>query len=414
MTGRVGAAAPSDAVVLVDLEADAHALAEAQRHPERARRLVSHLFAPPAVARPLERAEKHLAATASDDATLSKAAEWFLDNYYLIRRVARQVEEELPAASFATFRSSRPVREGPAARSMCWRAAVVASASMTLDLAVLRRFIDAYQEVSPLTIAELWALPTHAAAAVLAAPPRVSSRARRPRPRAVRRASGRDRRGQGSLSIQPEPASSARFARCACSTSSTGRCFSQKTNRVEAILRTDPAAVYARMDFETCDAYRKVVEALAWDTGRAEEDVAKLAVTLSRDDATGERRGHVGYYLMGEGRRVLEQRLGYRADGSRARAAGATSWPTTSYLLPLALLDWGPVLALASYVARTTGPDGSVLVALAAATLVAVVPASAVAITRPATGVLRASCRRARCRSSTSPTGLPATREPSS
>ena len=32
----------------------------------------------------------------TDDATLPKAAEWFLDNYYLIRRVARQVDEDLP------------------------------------------------------------------------------------------------------------------------------------------------------------------------------------------------------------------------------------------------------------------------------------------------------------------------------
>jgi len=30
---------------------------------------------------------------------------------------------------------------------------------MVLDLAVLQRFVRAYQDVSPLTIAELWALP---------------------------------------------------------------------------------------------------------------------------------------------------------------------------------------------------------------------------------------------------------------
>ena len=197
---------------------------------------------------------------------------------------------------------------------------------------------------------------------------------------AVHLASGEDHKGKESLSLQPGTGVERSIRALRVLDVLDWKVFFANTNRVEAILRTDPAQVYARMDFETCDAYRKVVEALAWDTGRAEEDVATLAVTLSCDDATGERRGHVGYYLMGEGRRVLERRLGYRADALERVRRAATSWPTTSYLLPLALLGWGPVLALASYVARTTGPDGSGLVALAAATLVAVVPASAVAI----------------------------------
>ncbi len=379
MTGRVGAAAPSDAVVLVDLEADAHALAEAQRHPERARRLVSHLFAPPAVARPLERAEKHLAASASDDGTLSKAAEWFLDNYYLIRRVARQVEEELPRdfVRHLPQLASGPAKGRPRVDALAH--VLIVKCELTLDLAVLRRFIDAYQEVSPLTIAELWALPTLLRAAVLQRLLAFLHELDVP-VGAVHLASGEDHKGKESLSLQPGTGVERSIRALRVLDVLDWKVFFANTNRVEAILRTDPAQVYARMDFETCDAYRKVVEALAWDTGRAEEDVATLAVTLSCDDATGERRGHVGYYLMGEGRRVLERRLGYRADALERVRRAATSWPTTSYLLPLALLGWGPVLALASYVARTTGPDGSGLVALAAATLVAVVPASAVAI----------------------------------
>lgn len=41
-------------------------------------------------------AHRALARRTAVDARLQSAAEWFLDNYYLIRRIARQVEEELP------------------------------------------------------------------------------------------------------------------------------------------------------------------------------------------------------------------------------------------------------------------------------------------------------------------------------
>ena len=55
-----------------------------------------------------------------------------------------------------------------------------------------------------------------------------------------------------------------------CDAETFWKVFFEKTNRVESILRTDPAEVYGRMDFETCDAYRKVIEALAWATGTAQ------------------------------------------------------------------------------------------------------------------------------------------------
>jgi len=378
VTGAVGIDAPPNVTVALSLEQHARALAAVQRDPERARRLLSHAFAPPRVARHLERAQKYLAATSSSDGPLSKTAEWFLDNYYLIRRVARQVEEELPRAFVRHLPqlAHGPDKARPRIDSVAH--ALVVDSGLVVDVSILRRFIDAYQQIAPLTIAELWALPTLLRAAVLqhllgslhelGVPVRQSQLP-----------PGEGDGETGLLSLEPRAAVERTIRTLRALDSLDWKAFFENTNRVEAILRTDPARVYARMDFETCDAYRKVVEALAWATGRAEEDVATLAITLARD-ATDERSGHVGCYLIAEGRQILETRLGYRAAGLERVRRGATSWPTLSYLLPVALLTFGPLFTAAWRVAANHAHGAADLLAIGAVALVAVVPASVAVI----------------------------------
>ena len=71
------------------LEAEARALGEAHRLVRRAELAASQLFErwPSRLAGALERAQRHLAASHFQDAELQKAAEWFLDHAYLVRRV---------------------------------------------------------------------------------------------------------------------------------------------------------------------------------------------------------------------------------------------------------------------------------------------------------------------------------------
>ena len=117
----------------------------------------------------LEQAQKQFLVAPSDDARLQKAAEWFLDNYYLIRRVARQVDEELPRGF---VRHLPELASGPAKgrpRIYALARAVVLGRSLDFDVTELRGFVERYQEVSPLTIAELWALPTMLRVSVLRA-----------------------------------------------------------------------------------------------------------------------------------------------------------------------------------------------------------------------------------------------------
>ncbi|RYE95150.1 MAG: cellobiose phosphorylase, partial [Myxococcales bacterium] len=378
MSEATEASVPETTAKTVALEAEARELAGAQGQLERATP-EGRLFEPPPMARRLERARRHLGAGPSGDAGLRASADWFLDNYYLIRRVARQVEEELPRgfARHLPQLAAGPERGRPRIDALA--RALVATRALRIDLAGLRRFIDAYQTVSPLTIAELWALPTVLRATVLGHLLRSLGRLGVPTHEGA--SPGRSRPDvtpdEDTLGLDPAVAVERAVRALRVLDVIDWKDFFERTNRVEALLRTDPAQVYRRMDFATCDAYRKVVERLAWDTGHTEEDVAGLALTLAREGTAGERSGLVDTYLVGEGRRVLEERLGYRPVGLERLRRLAVRWPTASYLVPLGALTAVPILAVLGRVARR--PDAPPLAALAAAALVAVVPVSAMA-----------------------------------
>jgi cyclic beta-1,2-glucan glucanotransferase len=78
---------------------------------------------------------------------------------------------------------------------------------------------------------------------------------------------------------------------------------------VERTLRQDPPGVYGKMSFATRDRYRHVVEKIARKSKSSEDGVAGKAVQLARENWNGteNRTGHVGFYLIGEGRAILER-----------------------------------------------------------------------------------------------------------
>ena len=115
-------------------------------------------------------------------------------------------------------------------------------------------------------------------------------------------------------------------------------CFEQ-ISKLDAILAQDPAGVYRSMDFATRDRYRTQVEKIARRAKTDELRVARLAVeraagySLERvrraAAAHGEREhealiyqpaGHIGYYLIDDGREEFTGGLGYsKTIGSRTR-----------------------------------------------------------------------------------------------
>jgi len=118
--------------------------------------------------------------------------------------------------------------------------------------------------------------------------------------------------------------------------------FVETMSIVEQVLRTDPANVYAAMDFVTRDRYRHSVEAMARQSGIAEDAVAQAAIQLAteathREDMTA-RTTHVGYYLVDKGRPLLESIVRVRWSLRRFLMRTARRFPFILYLSPLLLI----------------------------------------------------------------------------
>jgi len=90
------------------------------------------------------------------------------------------------------------------------------------------------------------------------------------------------------------------------------RDFVESQSATEKVLSKDPGGHYREMTFGTRDHYRHVVEHIAKRTKRPEESIAEAALSLARQTSDdGGRRAHIGYYLVDDGRRLLEQQLEY-------------------------------------------------------------------------------------------------------
>jgi len=105
----------------------------------------------------------------------------------------------------------------------------------------------------------------------------------------------------------------------------------EAVSRVEAILWTDPAATYGRMDFETRDRYRHQVEKLSRRRGILEEQVADAVIELARAHSA-EPENHVGYYVVDDGLPKLEQHLRTRPSVREALLRWVNRHPGFVYL----------------------------------------------------------------------------------
>ena len=169
----------------------------------------------------------------------------------------------------------------------------------------------------------------------------------------------------------------------------TGNVFFEKVSLVEALLGEDPAACYSQQDFGTRDRYRQEVERLSRGSTWLEPDVARRAVELARrGDAALRRRSeiaghpvvlpaenHVGYYLLGPGRRELEQDIAYRPKPGDFLVRFLIDHANAVYFGPIAGLTF---LILAAVLAAgwSAGARWLLLVVL----LAAVLPATELAV----------------------------------
>ncbi len=332
---------------------------------------------------------RELASAARVTGGSSPAGEWLLDNYYLIEEQVLLVKEDLPADYGIELPRLVGGEWDGFPRIYEALLDVVAHTDSRIDEEYLLRFVDGYQEVAPLTIGEVWAVPimlrialvenlsrlsravvlsmrAEKAADQLGRAPgaRRAGRLRRPCRRFSHRSTPRpsdvppaffvrltqrlgeletggeavnawlERRLSAEGIVLETAAADAQQEQAANQVSIANaitsirlldaldwREFFERVSIAEAILREDPAQTYAVMDFASRDRYRHSLEIIARRSTDSEIEVAEKIVALAREalaiDASDDVRGHVGWWLMAEGR--LRARAARRLPPPEAR-----------------------------------------------------------------------------------------------
>jgi cyclic beta-1,2-glucan synthetase len=250
----------------------------------------------------------------SKDIAFSQAGEWMLDNFYIVEQTLHQIEQDLPQSYFEQLPKlhETALNGYPRIFALGWE--WVRYNQCQLDLAQTATFVQDYQQITPLTIGELWALPTMLRIGILE---RLTT--------AVAVITGIEAPGallaHPSLSSSPPLSNETIVANCFLGLRLLGatdwKTFFEQISRVEKILRGDPLGIYAGMDFDSRDSYRSVIEELARHSIQSEESVAQTAIELARNaqdksqpgKQNPARKSHVGFYLIDAGRSLLEKNV---------------------------------------------------------------------------------------------------------
>ena len=302
--------------------------------------------------------------------SVSPAAEWLLDNFHIISAAARDIHHDLPPSFFRRLPMVATDEFAGLPRVYALALELIRCSAGSLDAQRLHRFITAFQSVTPLTIGELWAWPSALKLALVEhlrarADIQAEGRAHRRHadllartlekgvmspvgipaevhPTFVTRLLQRSREYGATAAVlrrELDDALAARGSGVEDAIQSEGRHqaaeqasmanlvgslrlissfdwseFFESVSLVEQVLQRDPAGVYRGMDFRSRDRYRHAVEELAEPTGDDQLRVALKSVERSRQigvKAPDARGTHVGYHLIGNGRRAFEQSVAW-------------------------------------------------------------------------------------------------------
>jgi cyclic beta-1,2-glucan synthetase len=159
--------------------------------------------------------------------------------------------------------------------------------------------------------------------------------------------------------------------------------FFESVSLVDKTLRQGTRV--AEMDFVTRDRYRQAIEDVSRGSGRPELEVARRAVGRARaavesaalsGKVPNERLADPGYWLISKGREDLEKELGYRAPVLRRPRRAVLKAATPVYIGTVAASTMLVLAAPLAFAANT----GASLAVLALLSLLAIVPASDLAV----------------------------------
>src|SRR5262245_13914623 len=342
-------------------------------------------------ARVLRAAYATLAGDVHRGEDVTPSAEWLLDHFNLVAAEIRAVRQNLPQPYYRELPRLAQRQWAGHARVYAMALELIRHSDSRLDRSQLVRFMNSYQSVAPLTIGELWAWPSILRLALIENLRRLAEEILSARDSRIaadltvsQLEAGRSlssipvsadmayvvrllqRVREYGLRLSPlhtaieehltqrgisaEDAIRSEHQRQAasqvsvanvltslrlCSTLNWSDYF-EAVSLVEQVLQRDPAGVYGAMDFLSRDRQRQAVEELAAPTGEAQVHVALRAIESARQAAEvgpmTDRATHVGFHLVGEGRRELEADLGYRPPLAKRIKRPVMSFPTFFYL----------------------------------------------------------------------------------
>ena len=348
----------------------------------------------------MKEAYAELMASSASGGTITPAAEWLVDNFYTAELHIHQIIEDLPSGY---FRQLPKLAKGhlagyPRVMAIAW--AYIAHTDSHFDKATLAEFTNAYQEVSQLTIGELWALAIHLRILLIENATRIACRtvvSRRARdaadamaqefsvrhvpPSEVRAAiAGLVDHARLSFAVQlisrlrvqpnvsaeaiadlrdvlralehsPETAAHEEHARQVSNNLSMQNVFTslkriaeqdweawfERVSDVDRILAQSD--VYRGLDDASRTSYRNAVEDLARHAEKGERDIALLALS----DGSG---GDPGEALIGSRRAALQREIGYRTPVNRRvrdllRGQGAAGYVAAMAMVTLVIVVIG-------------------------------------------------------------------------
>ncbi len=385
----------------------------------------------------LESARHDLVQATRLDHALSPAAEWILDNTYLIYTQLNEVQRHLPRdySAWASAGNNHGSIQAVAHD-------LVSKADYAVTETSMREGLKLAQSASAFTIAELWAFPLFLRIAVIEELTELATRVNRGQElresaylwanrlaNSARESAGVFEKMLQYLEAEPiarephfvtalaeqlqdeelalGPAQRwieerfgkslmevvvAQHTREAAETISTSNAFTslrilarldfksvfEDVSLVEAELRKDPAGTYAASDFQTRDRCRRTVEKVSRYSGLEEREVARRAVELTiqarRANAPD---AHVAYYLLSAGLAELEAETHARVPMGMSALRAASRHATPVYLSSVVGLT-ACFTVLSWLLAREAGVESiAILIAL---TMLAIFPLSELSI----------------------------------
>jgi cyclic beta-1,2-glucan synthetase len=324
----------------------------------------------------LNKAYQYFAEASGEDPSLSQAAEWLLDNFYIAQQALRQIHGDMPAGFYRQLPklTTSPLEGFPRIYSLARE--VLGYSENRLEINLLTRFVHAYQRTTTLTMGELWAMPTMLRMGIL-----------ENLVGALARITGFPIRNVDELfkglslpeTLTDEEIVASSIVSLRTLAAEDWAIFFEDVSRVEKILADDPVRIYSRMDFDTRDSYRKVIEILARRTALDEEQVAKEVIELAKNansQEEGSRDNHVGFYLIDAGLAELEKQLNFRPSWHQRAGRWMFAHPALIYLIGIGLLT---IFGVYDFIHYTHLVGGNIL-HLIGTGLLAIIPVLTVAV----------------------------------